>query len=89
MKRINFEKFEIYTGISRKSVVVNDCREGFADIIYLNGSGVACHTLAMKIYESKGETEFSEEEVALMKKFAVQFGNLALRDSFDNNVKDE
>lgn len=88
MKRINFERFEIYTTINHKEVVVQDCREGFANIIYLNGSGVACHALAMKVYKSEGATEYSDEEFALMKQFAENFGNLSLLDSFDMNVKE-
>ena len=79
MKKINFERFEIYTSINHKEVIVQDCREGFANIIYLNGSGVACHALAMKD---------SDEEITLMKQFAENFGNLSLLDSFDMNVKE-
>lgn len=63
-------------------------QEGFANIIYLNGSGVACHALAMKVYKSEGETEFTDEEITLMKKFAEKFGNMSLLDSFDMNVKE-
>lgn len=88
MKKINFERFEIYTAINHKEVIVQDCREGFANIIYLNGNGVACHALAMKVYKSEGETEFSDEEIALMKQFAENFGNLSLLDSFDINIRD-
>lgn len=88
MKTINFERFEIYTTINHKEVIVQDCREGFANIIYLNGSGVACHALAMKIYKSEGEMEFTDEEITLMKQFAENFGNLSLLDSFDMNVKE-
>mgnify|MGYP007075819278 CR=1 FL=1 len=84
MKKINFERFEIYTSINHKEVIVQDCREGFANIIYLNGSGVACHALAMKVYKS----EYSDEEITLMKQFAENFGNLSLLDSFDMNVKE-
>lgn len=86
MKKINFKRFEMYVGISRKETVVRDCREAFANIIYLNGSGVACHALAMKIYESDGETEYSEEEISLMNRFVESFGTLSLRDSFGMNV---
>ncbi len=86
MKKINFKRFEMYVGISRKETVVRDCREAFANIIYLNGSGVACHALAMKIYESDGETEYSEEEISLMNRFVESFGTLSLRDSFNMNV---
>ena len=88
MKTINFERFEIYTTINHKEVIVQDCREGFANIIYWNGSGVACHALAMKIYKSEGEMEFTDEEITLMKQFAENFGNLSLLDSFDMNVKE-
>lgn len=88
MKKINFERFEIYTTINHKEVVVQDCREGFANIIYLNGSGVACHALAIKIYKSEGETEFTDGEIDLMKQFAENFGNLSLLDSFDINIRD-
>lgn len=87
MKTVNFERFEIYTGISHKEVAVQDCREGFANIIYLNGSGVACHALAMKIYKSEGETEFSGEEIQLMKRFAETYGNAAFSDSLEANIK--
>ena len=55
---------------------MQDCREGFANIIYLNGSGVACHTLALKVYKSEGATEYSDEEITLMNQFAENFGNL-------------
>ena len=88
MKTINFERFEIYTSINHKEVIAQDCREGFANIVYLNGSGVACHALAMKIYKSEGATEYSDEELTLMKQFAENFGNLSLLDSFDMNIKD-
>ena len=88
MKKVNFERFEIYVAINHKEVVVQDCREGFANIIYLNGSGVACHALAMKVYKSEGATEYSDEEIALMKQFAENFGNLSLYDSFEMNIRD-
>ncbi len=88
MKKINFKRFEIYNAISHKEVVVHDCREEFANIIYLNGNGVACHALAMKVYKSEGDTEFSEEEISMMKKFADKFGSLAFNDSIDLNIKE-
>lgn len=88
MRKINFERFEIYTSINHKEVVVKDCRESFANVIYFNGSGVACHSLAMKVYKSEGETEFTDEEIALMKKFVENFGSLSFFDSFDINVKE-
>ena len=67
---------------------VQDCRVVFANIIDLIVSGVACHALAMKFYKSEGSTEYSDEEITLMKQFAENFGNLSLLDSFDMNVKE-
>lgn len=88
-KCIDFKRFELFCGISRKECLVQDCREGFADIIYLNGTGVACSTLAMKIYKSEGATEYSDEEIALMKRFVEAYGSVALNDSFDMNIKEK
>lgn len=70
MKTINFERFEIYTSINHKEVIVQDCREGFANIIYLNGSGVACHALAMKVYKSEGATEYDDRECDMVREYA-------------------
>lgn len=88
MKRINFERFEIYNGVAHKDCTVIDAREGFADIIYRNGSGVRCADLAMKIFKSSGETEYAEEDVELMKRFATEYCSVALADSFGANIKE-
>lgn len=89
LKYIDFKRFELFCGISKKECLVQDCRESFADIIYLNGTGVACSTLAMKIYKSEGATEYSDEEIALMKRFVEAYGSVALNDSFDMNIKEK
>lgn len=66
MKKINFEKLLVATDISRKHFENRDYREGFANILFKKGFGIAAHILSEKIYKSSGETVYSDEEVALM-----------------------
>lgn len=73
MKEIDFQYFKIYTTVSRKVAQTVDVRESFADMIYKNVNGIKAHALAMKIYNSEGETEYSEEEVKLIRAVAEQW----------------
>lgn len=70
MVKLNFQYFRVPTGISRKSQQVGDARESFADMIYLNVNGIRAHALAMKIYHSNGETEYSLAEIKIIKEVA-------------------
>lgn len=73
MKKINFEKLLVATDIARKRCENKDCREDFANVLYRNGSGIAAHALALKIYSSHEDTEYSDEEIQLMRKYANGF----------------
>lgn len=68
MKKLNFKEFSIPTGISRKSHQIVDAREPFADLLYTRISGIKSLHLALKIYESEGETEYSDEETELIRR---------------------
>lgn len=70
MKRIDFEHFGIYEGISRTKKVNGDARETFADILYTRMNGIRAHALALKIFRSNGAEEYDEQETALMIKAA-------------------
>ncbi len=70
MVKINFQEFSIPTGVSRKTRQTGDARESFANLIYLNVNGIRAHALAMKIYNSEGETEFSDDEILLIREIA-------------------
>lgn len=63
---VNFKEFSVPTGISRKNRQTGDARESFANTLYLNVNGIRAHALAMKIYHSEGEEDYSPEEVKLM-----------------------
>ncbi len=71
--KINFEAVEIYADIAKKHFLKLDVREQFADLIYKNATGIKAHELALKIYHSQGETEFSEEECFLIRQYANSF----------------
>jgi hypothetical protein len=44
-----------------------DVRESFADMIYNNVNGIKAHALALKIYESEGEADYTDDEVKLVR----------------------
>ena len=66
MKKINFEKFRSYISVNHKNSKVIDAREIFADMIYANVNGIRAHSLAMKIFKSKGAEDYTSEEVKLI-----------------------
>lgn len=72
MTKLNFKQFTIPTGISGKTSRTGDARESFANQIYLNVNGIRAHALAMKIYNSDGETEYSQDEVKLIREVAYK-----------------
>lgn len=70
MAKLDFQHFKVYASISRKAAHTVDARESFADVIYNNVNGIRAHALAMKIYKSDGETEYSDDEVKLIQAVA-------------------
>lgn len=70
MVKLNFQRFSVPIGIDKKNRQIGDARESFANLIYLNVNGIRAHTLAMKIYQSDGETEYSPDEIRLIKEVA-------------------
>lgn len=71
--KINFENVKIYTDITRKNFFEADVKEQIADVIYKHGNGIRAHALALKIYNSKGEIEFSDDEVIMISQAAENF----------------
>lgn len=68
--QIDFQHFRVYMAISHKTSRITDVREAFADTIYNSVNGIRAHALAMKIYKSDGETEYSIDEVKLIQAVA-------------------
>ena len=93
MKRIDFEHFNVYTSVSRKVARPMDVRETFADMIYNNVNGIKAHALALKIYESEGEADYTDDEVKLVRIVAERLcvpGFIdGLNEQLDNNPNNE
>ena len=91
--KLNFKQFSVPTGISRKNRQTGDARESFANMIYMNVNGIRAHALAMKIYNSEGEEEYSQEEVRLIREVAEKLcaPNFidGLMEQLDNQSKTE
>ena len=73
MKKLDFSKVEVFAGISKKTLFVKDIREVFADAMYSRCIGLKAHALAFKIYNSKGEEEYSDEEIRIINECAENF----------------
>lgn len=73
MKKINFTEVKVATSIKKDDFKVEDMRETLADAMYKNASKIGYMSLAMKIYNSKGEVELDEKETQLLKEFCQGF----------------
>ena len=66
MKKINLEKLEVFLDIAKTQRVEQNVKSDLADIMYKLGKGIAYHALALKIYNSSGETEYTDDECELI-----------------------
>lgn len=85
MRKINLKGIELFTNIARTQCVVTDARESFADLIYTKGNGIKAHALALKVYGSDENTEYDDEEVDAMRRFA-QLCSPAFIDAFEKEA---
>lgn len=72
MVTINFEQLRVFKDIEHKVCEVMDIKMAVANELYEKGQGIAFHALAMKIYNSKGDTEYTDEEYNLIMAYANQ-----------------
>lgn len=84
MAKINFQQFRIPAGIDRSRYQTGDARESVANMLYLNVNGIRAHALALKIYRSEGETEFTDEDVRTLKEVAESYGTPAFIDGLND-----
>lgn len=72
MVKINFESLRVFKDIEHKVCEVMDVKMAVANELYDKGQGIAFHALAMKIYNSQGDTEYTDEEYELIMNYANQ-----------------
>lgn len=87
MKKINFEEMEFYLNIEKTQKRTQNVKSQFANAIYVGATGIEMHALAMKIYESNGETEFTDKECSMIQQVTNQFTPMFI-DAI-NNVLDK
>lgn len=85
--KIDFTKIEVYADVSEKICFVRDIKNEFANAIYANITGLPAHALAYKIFSSKGEEEYSDEECLLLSRCAEQVLSPAYIDALKDIFK--
>ncbi len=68
--KINFEQLRVYNNIAKTRELVVNVKVQVADSIYQSGIGIAAHALALKIYNSTGDCELTDDEYQLLISFA-------------------
>ena len=86
--KINFAQLETYTDIQKTNKICLDARQQLGELIYEVGSGIKAHSLALKIYNSEGELEYTDEEVQVIMQFVNQYCKPAIIDAI-NALKTE
>lgn len=89
MKKINFKQLLIATDVARMQCKKIDSRESFANVLYCNGNGIASHALALKIYNSTEDTEYTNEEINLIKEHADAFCKPFFIDALNRAIEDQ
>ena len=87
MAKINFQRFRIPAGIDRSRYQTGDARESVANMLYLNVNDIRAHALALKIYHSEGETDFTEEEVRTLSEVAATYATPAFIDGLNEQLQ--
>lgn len=87
MAKLNFQQFRIPAGIDRNRYQTGDARESVANMLYLNVNGIRAHALALKIYRSEGETDFTEEEVRTLREVAETYATPAFIDGLREQLE--
>ncbi len=68
--KINFDELKVYTSLDKTQGTIQNVRKDFANLVYTQGSGIEAHALALKIYNGDSETEYNEQEIALIRQFS-------------------
>lgn len=84
--KANFKKFPIYMSIRKDMVQEQDISYILSNAIYTNIPGIIAHSVAMRIYESDGEMELSDEETANLASWAEMFSGV-IADSIKDFIK--
>lgn len=69
--KIDFSRLQVKTSLGGDATAVVDMQLSFADVVYTRGSGVEAHSLAFKIFNGNGDTEYNDRECELIEYYAT------------------
>ena len=84
--KIDFSKLPCFTNISKQEKVNMDIKYDLSNAMYMQGGGIEIGSLAMKIYNSEGEIEYTKEECTILLNF-LRRANMMLADSLEDLIK--
>lgn len=87
MATIDFKQFKMPTGIAKTNFQIGDARESVANMLYLNVNGIRAHALALKIYQSDGPADYSDEEIRTLTEVANTYATPAFIDGLNMQLK--
>lgn len=87
--QLDFKCFLVALDVAREHLENIDCRKLFADAVYKNGDGIAANALALKIYQSSGMTEYTDEEIYLMKLCANNYCKAFFADALNRAINSQ
>jgi hypothetical protein len=86
--KIDFKNFSIKKSVASTEFIKCDVRERFADVLYKGVNGIRAHALAMKIFKSDGPTDYTYEEVMMIKRTAENFCTPAFIDGLRAQISE-
>lgn len=89
MKKINFRTLKAYTSLAKTKSTQVDVAAPLADVIYMMQGGMAAHALAHKIYDSKGEEEYTDEECKIIAQASQSFTLPCVIDAINEAITDK
>lgn len=87
--KIDFNKLKVHTGLDKKEFVLTQAAKELADGLYKTAMGISGYALALKLYNSKGEEEYTEEEFSMIMNYANKYGTPFFIDALQRLKEDE
>ena len=87
--KIDFNKLKVYTGLDKKQFILAQAAKELADGLYKTAMGISGYALALKLYNSKGEEEYTDEEFDMILNYANRYGTPFFIDALQRLKEDE
>ena len=87
--KINLERVEVFTDLSKTQCAVMDMRKEIANVIYERGQRLAGSVLAHKLYETQGKVEGEDSERDIISRVAEQLLTPAACEGVMKQIKPE